>query len=322
MVEPTDQEFLRSIFLMEAWDTLAAIEDGIGRLAAGAEPAWDELFVVTHRLKGAASLQGFQHVTALADAVERGLQPLRAAAAPERTAAAAELTALLGPLKSVLDAIEHHRPEEAVVSALTAVRPPRTAPGSDADPVRRDLLRFFADGDEVLAYFGPEAAEHLEAMSAALVALEREHSGDAELDALFRAVHTLKGAAYVVGCTPVGALAHSLEDLLVAVRSHRAPLTPAVLEAALIAVDTFRHMLDPAADPSRDLTAAVAGVGTRVAAILAAAATAPAPPGEAPPAPSLPPRGPSGSAGGGHPAPAPDHSRRPRATRRSHGSGR
>ena len=41
MVEPADQEFLRSIFLMEAWDTLAAIEDGIGRLAAGAEPAWD-----------------------------------------------------------------------------------------------------------------------------------------------------------------------------------------------------------------------------------------------------------------------------------------
>ncbi len=289
MVEPTDQEFLRSIFLMEAWDTLAAIEDGIGRLAAGTEPAWDELFVVTHRLKGAASLQGFRQVTALADEVERGLQPLKAATASERRAAAAELTARLGALKSVLDAIEHHRPEETVAPPST-VRPPRPTPALDADPVRRDLLRFFADGDEVLTYFGPEAAEHLEAMSAALVALEREGSGDAELDALFRAVHTLKGAAYVVGCTPIGALAHGLEDLLVAVRGHQAPLTPAVLEAALIAVDTFRHMLDPAGDPSRDLTAAVAGVGTRVAAILAATADAPAPPVEAPPAPSpLPP---------------------------------
>ena len=289
MVEPTDQEFLRSIFLIEAWDTLAAIEDGIGRLAAGTEPAWDELFVVTHRLKGAASLQGFRQVTALADEVERGLQPLKAAAASERRAAAAELTARLGALKSVLDAIEHQRPEETVAPPST-VRPPRPTPAFDADPVRRDLLRFFADGDEVLTYFGPEAAEHLEAMSAALVAIEREGSGDAELDALFRAVHTLKGAAYVVGCTPIGALAHGLEDLLVAVRGHQAPLTPAVLEAALIAVDTFRHMLDPAGDPSRDLTAAVAGVGTRVAAILAATADAPAPPVEAPPAPSpLPP---------------------------------
>jgi len=34
-----DQEFLRSIFLMEAWDTLVAIEDGMARLTGGGEPA-------------------------------------------------------------------------------------------------------------------------------------------------------------------------------------------------------------------------------------------------------------------------------------------
>jgi chemotaxis protein histidine kinase CheA len=80
MAEPADQEFLRSIFLMEAWDTFAVIEDGIGRLAAGVEPAWDELFLVTHRLKGAAALHGFRQVAGLADAVERALQPLPQAA--------------------------------------------------------------------------------------------------------------------------------------------------------------------------------------------------------------------------------------------------
>ena len=169
MVEPTDQEFLRSIFLMEAWDTLAAIEDGVGRLAAGAEPAWDELFVVTHRLKGAASLHGFRHVAALADAVERGLQPLKAAPAPERRAAAADAHGPAG--RAQVGAGRDRAPPPGGDGGVgadhgAAARGPR--PRRDADPVRRDLLRFFADGDEVLAYFGPEAAEHLEAMSAAL----------------------------------------------------------------------------------------------------------------------------------------------------------
>ncbi|HEX6209922.1 MAG TPA: Hpt domain-containing protein, partial [Methylomirabilota bacterium] len=62
MVESADQDALRSIFLMEAWDTLATLEDGIGRMVAGAEPAWDALFLVVHRLKGAASLHGFGRV--------------------------------------------------------------------------------------------------------------------------------------------------------------------------------------------------------------------------------------------------------------------
>jgi chemotaxis protein histidine kinase CheA len=71
MVDTADQDFLRSIFLMEAWDTLASLEDGLTRLASGTEPAWDDLFVVSHRLKGAASLHGFPRVASLADTMER-----------------------------------------------------------------------------------------------------------------------------------------------------------------------------------------------------------------------------------------------------------
>jgi chemosensory pili system protein ChpA (sensor histidine kinase/response regulator) len=277
MGEPADQEFLRSIFLMEAWDTLAVIEDGVTRMAAGAEPAWDELFLVTHRLKGAASLQGFHRVTTLTDAAEQMLQPLPRAEQATRRKAVDELTALLGALKSVLDAIEHHRPEEAAAPAPGAARlpsPPAPAAGeAERDPVRAELARFFTGSDDVVSYFAPEALEHLEAMTGALVALERGASREGELGGLFRAVHTLKGAAYVVGCTPIGALAHGLEDLLVAVREGHAPLTGAVLDAMQAAVDTFKHMLDPAAEPALDLTSAVTGIRQRVAALLA-----PAPP--------------------------------------------
>src|SRR5688572_271423 len=105
MVESADQDTLRSIFLLEAWDTLAALEDGIGRMASGTEPAWDELFLVTHRLKGAASLHGFRQVAELAGAIERALQPLPQATLPGRRARADNLTALLETVKSVLDAV-------------------------------------------------------------------------------------------------------------------------------------------------------------------------------------------------------------------------
>ncbi|HET7339941.1 MAG TPA: Hpt domain-containing protein, partial [Methylomirabilota bacterium] len=90
MVEPVgDQEFLRSIFLMEAWDSVVVIEDGMARIASGAaEPSWDDIFVVAHRLKGAASLHGFTGVAALADTVEKALRPLPGAPPSARAAAA------------------------------------------------------------------------------------------------------------------------------------------------------------------------------------------------------------------------------------------
>jgi chemosensory pili system protein ChpA (sensor histidine kinase/response regulator) len=283
MVEPGDQEFLRSIFLMEAWDTLAAIEEGVGCLAAGGAPAWDEVFVVTHRLKGAASLHGFPRVAALAEAVEQAFAPLPGASRAVCDAAGAELARLLDALKSALDAIEHRRHDEVAEEPPAVAAPPAqprgvepapvplsvAAPAPGRDTLRRELARFFADNDEVLTYFVPEAVEHLEAMTGAILTLQREGPSDAGVAELFRAVHTLKGAAYVVGCNPVGSLVHGLEDLLVAVREGRAALRPAMLEAGLDAIDTLKLMLDPAANTGVDLTAAAAGLGDRVAALLA-----------------------------------------------------
>ena len=59
-------------------------------------------------------------------------------------------------------------------------------------------------------------------MTRSLLALEQSGSpAQEEVASLFRAVHTLKGAAYTVGCAPVGDVAHRIEDLLDAVRDGR-----------------------------------------------------------------------------------------------------
>ncbi len=90
MPEPGEQEFLRSIFLMEGWDTVAAIEDGIGRLPSADAESCDELFVLTHRLKGAAALHGFHRIASIAKSIEQILGPVPAASIEVRRRA--ELT--------------------------------------------------------------------------------------------------------------------------------------------------------------------------------------------------------------------------------------
>lgn len=106
-----------------------------------------------------------------------------------------------------------------------------------------DLSRFFAEKGEVLEYFAPEAAEHLEVMTTALLALEGGTQNDESLATLFRAVHTLKGAAYTVGCTPVGDAAHEIEDLLGAVRERRIPFTPSLIEAVFAGTAAIKRVL-------------------------------------------------------------------------------
>ena len=286
MAEPAEQEFLRSIFLMEAWDTVAALD----RAAATLERAGgvDELFVVTHRLKGAASLHGFSKIAALAAELEDVL----GARPPD----ARKLSTLADHLRQALDAVADGAPAPAGAGAEAArpaeAAPAPTSPGvptarssrTSADPLRKELETFFAGNADVLAYFLPEATEHLEDVTAALSALERGPDA-AELARLFRAVHTLKGAAYVVGCVRVGEVAHRMEDVLVAAREGSRPLTPAAVETLFAADGALRLMLGLAPDPRASVTEVVAGVRARLDALLAGAPVpAAAPPLEPTPA--------------------------------------
>jgi chemosensory pili system protein ChpA (sensor histidine kinase/response regulator) len=306
MVDSADQDFLKSIFLMEAWDTVTSLEEGVTRLAGGAEPAWDELFVVTHRLRGAASLHGFPRVAALAEAMEQALRPLVPAPAPTRARAAIDLEATMNALKSALESIERNlEPPTSPVAAPVATPTMATAPPAVptvadvlpvapaaiapepiavppaatplvaepeptpvSDPLRHELMRFFAGSDEIVGYFVPEASEHLETMTAALLSLAESGGGDPSVAALFRAVHTLKGAAYVVGCTPMGAVAHAVEDLLVAVRAGRLDVTPGAIDEVHAAVDLAKRMLDPGAEPALDFTRAADQVRGRLVRLL------------------------------------------------------
>lgn len=238
-----DEEFVRSMFLVEAWDALAAIEQASARLAAGEAraDAREALAVVAHRLRASAELHGVPAVAELAGALERALADLRGAASEADVhAGAARVAALADALKATLEA--------------GAAGPP-AAPAAASDPLRAELDAFAAASSDVVSYFVPEAMEHLETITAAVLAIERAGADAEHLARLFRAVHTLKGAAYVVGCTPVGDVVHRMEDLLAAVREGRALLSPSSIEALLAGADVVRAMLG-GGGAGGDLTAA------------------------------------------------------------------
>jgi chemosensory pili system protein ChpA (sensor histidine kinase/response regulator) len=236
--------------------------------------------VLTHRLKGSASLHGFPEVAAIASELETMLEP--------GTFDAARLATRLADLRRLLDS---PAPDTTLPEGAREVT--NGAAHVLDDPVRRELAEFFTANADVASYFVPEATEHLEAITTALLALERA-GGEEELARLFRSMHTIKGAAYVVGCVRVGELAHRAEDLLVAVREGDATLSPAALEALFVAVDVLKLMLGLTSNPAASMTALAADVRGRLQALLAAPSTASVVDdtpvvAAAPPAPIVPP---------------------------------
>ncbi len=77
-----------------------------------------------------------------------------------------------------------------------------------------------------------------------LLALE-EHPDDRErLDGAFRAFHTLKGAAGIVDFIAMSRALHAAEDVLSAVRSNSAPVTPALISLCLACLDQVSTWID------------------------------------------------------------------------------
>src|SRR6266516_6153727 len=110
--------------------------------------------------------------------------------------------------------------------------------------------------DELIDIFRDEAAERLDQMETALLAVESGDAVDAgaeSVDSLFRNAHTIKGAAGMLGLDDIQAIAHAVEDVLAGVRDE------VVFRPELAA---------PLLRATAALRAQVAGVGGPVAGLL------------------------------------------------------
>jgi len=69
--------------------------------------------------------------------------------------------------------------------------------------------------DDMVEYkemYAVESAEHLQAMSDALLCLEMTRKTTKQINVLFRAAHTLKGMSATMGYANIAELTHKMEN--------------------------------------------------------------------------------------------------------------
>ncbi len=102
------------------------------------------------------------------------------------------------------------------------------------------------DDRQIIDEFVVESREHLADIESQLLAIENAGvQADPELvNTVFRAVHSVKGAAGFLGFTTVGKLSHDLENVLNLVRNGQLIPDSAVTNVLLRSADQLRTMLD------------------------------------------------------------------------------
>lgn len=125
--------------------------------------------------------------------------------------------------------------------------------------------------------FFEESEEHLAAMESLLLELDIAQPDAEQLNAIFRAAHSIKGSSGTFGFTDLAEVTHILETLLDRLRKHETALQADMVDAFLEAGDVLKSMLaghrgGPAADPQ-----AVAAVCARLRQLTGVAAPEPSP---------------------------------------------
>lgn len=100
-----------------------------------------------------------------------------------------------------------------------------------------------AQDPELLSDFLLESREHLAAIEAQVLTLERDPHASEALNAVFRGFHTIKGLAGFLELWDVQKLSHEVETVLDSARNLQLDLTPAAIDVILESADHLRRWL-------------------------------------------------------------------------------
>lgn len=97
---------------------------------------------------------------------------------------------------------------------------------------------------QIISSFRAELVEHVQTLNDGLLAMEQNRIPAAEREermaTIFRAAHSLKGAARAVGVTAIEQLAHALEDVLGALQKDMLAVSPEMFTACYKAIDAIQ----------------------------------------------------------------------------------
>ncbi|MCE5192158.1 MAG: chemotaxis protein CheA [Actinomycetia bacterium] len=125
--------------------------------------------------------------------------------------------------------------------------------------------------DDMAAYrdvFLSESAEHTQAITEGLLALENDPNDLEPVEAVFRGAHSLKGMSATMGYTRTAELTHKMESLMDTVRKREQAADSSLIDLMLRAVDALRELIDDESsggctvDVSQVVSAIVARTGS------------------------------------------------------------
>lgn len=97
---------------------------------------------------------------------------------------------------------------------------------------------------EIFSDFIIEAKEHLETIEPNLLLLEKQPQDSSLLDAIFRPMHSLKGASGFLGLPQINSVAHKAENILDELRKGNLLVNPEIMDIILAATDALRSMIE------------------------------------------------------------------------------
>jgi two-component system chemotaxis sensor kinase CheA len=176
---------------------------------------------------------------------------------------AAAMQDWIAPLERIReDAAKSQAPQVAAAAAATieSVRQAASANPEGADGLQEGMARLqqalevemqqtesrdtsLAQDPELLSDFVLESREHLAAVEAQVLTLEREPRDTEALNAIFRGFHTVKGLAGFLELWDVQKLAHEVETVLDRARNFQLSITPVAIDVILESADQLRRWL-------------------------------------------------------------------------------
>ncbi len=205
----------------------------------------DALLRVLHTLKGDTDLVGLPEVARLCHWAEGRLKE-------DGTAIHAD------QILSVKDWLERFYAyrvgkgalPESVDQLVARVTGKPTEPQPSAPPPSRVVspqispALSFLDNPEMLETFVSESLEHLDNADVHLLTVETEPANSEALNAVFRAFHTVKGSAGILGLVQIGELAHEAENLLDRAREGSLVLAGPVVDIVFETIDCLKRIIN------------------------------------------------------------------------------
>lgn len=219
--------------------TSSAIEDVAATLACVDA---DDIVAISALAQRVGSLAAEAEAPAIAGLLQQAERKLRAVAEDRaknpsaNLAAAIKLVAASSRTRTGEAQPAHSAPAPAPVS-LPPAPPPDAVPNPATDDANSE-----ADA-ELVNEFVSESHEYVAAAEQALLVLEENPDDRPALDTVFRAFHTVKGVAAVLGFATVADFAHRAESLLTPIRDGRVRFGSEYATLSLRAVDMIRSLV-------------------------------------------------------------------------------